>query len=466
MNPVTGRMDRGTMSLQDEIAFGTRAHEELLQEYSRLDSPALQQYVAGVGNRLAAQTHRPELTWTFTVLDSPDINAFATTGGYVYITRGLMAYLNSEAELAGVLGHEMGHITARHVARQQRDQQIGGLLQVIGVLGGAYLGGERGAELGAQIAGGGAQAAWLLPRSREHELEADRLGMDYLARSAIDPQAMTRVIDVLKLQETYSNDRARALGRPMQRMPSWLATHPSNDERLAQLRGRTTPAGASGTTNDPGRDRYLRAIDGMAYGDSRAQGVSRGAHFFHEPLGFTLKKPAAWQFQNSSERLIVVSQDQQAAVILAAVPGMNGDHNRIIREALKADSGRPERINLNGLPATYFFGTRQGEEIEATIVTFRNYDYVLSPMAQSREAQARYRNEVLAVINSFRAMNADDVRAARPFVLHTVAMPRSGSFRDLSAAPELGDAESQLRVLNQAYPSGTVAAGRLVKTIQ
>jgi predicted Zn-dependent protease len=463
MNPVTGRMDRGTMSFQEELAFGAKAHAELLEEYASLNNPALQQYVASVGNRLAAQTHRPELKWTFTVLDSPDINAFATTGGYVYITRGLMAYLNSEAELAGVLGHEMGHITARHVARQQRDQQVGGLLQFIGILGGAYLGGERGAELGAQIAGGGTQAGWLLPRSREHELEADRLGMDYLGRSAIDPQAMVRVIDVLKLQETYSTDRARALGRPMQRMPSWLATHPSNDERLAQLRGRTT---ASVPAGDPGRDRYLRAIDGMPYGDSREQGISRGQNFYHEPLGFTLRKPATWQFQNTSERLIAVSPDQQAAVMLAGVPGMNGDHNRIIREALKADAGRPERITLNGLPATYFIGSRQGKEVEATIVTFRNADYVLAPMAQSREAQSRYRNDVLAIINSFRAVNADDIRAARPHTLRTVAMPRNGSFRELTAAAELNDAESQLRLLNQAYPSGTIEPGRLVKTIQ
>ncbi|MBL8521934.1 MAG: M48 family metalloprotease [Betaproteobacteria bacterium] len=463
MNPVTGRMDRGTMSEQEELSFGARAHEELLQEHARLANPGLQQYVSGVGSRLAKHTHRPELTWTFTVLDSPDINAFATTGGYVYITRGLMAYLNSEAELAGVLGHEMGHITARHVARQQRDQQIGGLLQAIGVLGGAYLGGERGAELGAQLAGGGTQAGWLLPRSREHELEADRLGMDYLSRSAFNPRAMIQVIDVLKLQETYASDRARALGRPMQRMPGWLATHPSNEERLAQLHGR---AYAGAPPDDAGRDRYLRAIDGMTFGDSREQGVARGQNFFHEPLGFTLRKPVAWQFRNSPQQLVAVSPDQQAAVVLALVPGMQGDHGRIIREVLKADSGRPERITLNGLPATYFLGARQGREIEATIVTLRNSDFVLAPLAQSREAQTRYRSEALFVLNSFRAMTAEDVRAARPRILRTVAMPKSGQFRDLPVATDLEDVETQLRVLNQAYPAGAIAPGRLVKTVQ
>ncbi|HEX4858746.1 MAG TPA: M48 family metalloprotease, partial [Usitatibacteraceae bacterium] len=179
VNPVSGKKEIATMDENDEIVAGRQQHEELLKEYPRLENPALQAYVNEVGMRIARNTHRPNLPWTFTVLDSPEVNAFATTGGYVYITRGIMAYLNSEEELAGVLGHEMGHITARHVARQSRDQAVAQGLSIVGMLLGAYYGGERGAEAGANIVGSAAQVGHLLPHSRDHELQADGLGVEY-----------------------------------------------------------------------------------------------------------------------------------------------------------------------------------------------------------------------------------------------------------------------------------------------
>lgn len=469
VNPVSGRTERDTSSEQEEIQQGAAYHQEILKEYPVLNNPALQQYVSTLGKKLASHSHRANLPWTFTVLDSPEVNAFATAGGYVYITRGIMAHLESEAELSGVLAHEIGHITARHVPRHTRDQKWASFGQLLAMGVGAYLGGEQGAQLGAQLGGAVAQQGFLLPRSRDHELQADKLGAEYLQRIQYDPRSMAEVIGALKLQETFASDQARAAGKAVAPRSNWFATHPSNEQRLDELK--KTAAQYAGQYQDPGRDRYLRAIDGIVYGDSREQGLARGEFFYHEPLGFVMKRPSTWRFQNTPEQLLAISDDEQVAVILQAVPGANGDHNRIIREVLKADSGRPERITLNGFPATYFFGTSQGKEVEATIVSIKNADFVFAPIAKSAQAKQRHRTAALSVIESLRPFTSSDARAATPYTIRAVPMPRTApgqGFRELARTSALGAAnpEAQLRLINQAYPSGEIEPGRLVKIIQ
>lgn len=469
VNPVSGKKEIATMDEGEEIANGRAQHDEILKQHSRLNNPALQAYVTGVGMRIARETHRPNLPWTITVLDSPEVNAFATTGGYVYITRGIMAHLNSEEELAGVLGHEMGHITARHVARQSRDQSIAQGLTLLGALLGGYYGGEQGAQTGAQVVGGVAQVGHLLPHSRDHENQADGLGVEYLDKAGYDPKAMARVIDVLRLQESFAEDESRAGGvARLNRMPAWLATHPANAERLLHA---TYAAGLhpAKPNADAGRDRYLRAIDGLVFGDSRENGVMRGRQFFHEPLNFTMTRPERWKFQNESDKLTVISPDQAAAIVIAPAKP-RGNHEQAIRNMLKPDSGRSERITINGNPATYFSGARQSNPIEATVVSIADADFVMVPLAKSPLAQQQYRREVLEIMNSVRRMNAEDVRRAQPTTLRVVPMPHSAAgqgFRELARiAPESSATENQLRLINQAYPSGTIEPGRLVKTLQ
>jgi predicted Zn-dependent protease len=469
VNPVSGKKEIATMDEGEEIANGRAQHEEILKQYPRLNNPALQTYVTGVGMRIARESHRPSLPWTITVLDSPEVNAFATTGGYVYITRGIMAHLNSEEELAGVLGHEMGHITARHVARQDRDQKVAGFGLLLATIAGAYVGGERGAQAVQQVGGGLAQGFVLLPHSRDHENQADGLGVEYLDRAGYNPKAMVRVIEVLKLQENYAEDEARAGGAArLNRMPAWMATHPANDERLAHASYASGLRPAKPNT-DAGRERYLRAIDGIVFGDSRENGVMRGRQFFHEPLNFTMTRPERWKFQNESDKLTVISPDQTAAVVIAPA-NPRGNHEQAIRNMLKPDTGRSERITINGNPATYFSGARQGNPVEATVVSITNADFMMVPLAKSPQAQQQYRREVLEIMNSVRRMNAEDVRRAQPTTLRVVPMPRSApgqGFRELARnVPESGTTENQLRLINQAYPSGTIEPGRLVKTIQ
>jgi predicted Zn-dependent protease len=200
VNPVTGQTEMSVMSEEAEIAEGAKAHQEVLKEYGVYNNPTVQAYVNALGQKLAAQSHRSQLQWHFTVLDSPEINAFALPGGYVYVTRGIMAYMDSEADLAGVIGHEIGHVTARHGAQRATRQQNAGL--------GVFAASVLGAVLESQGFGGAGQlasqasqsvaAGYIASYGREQELQADGLGAEYLSRVRYDPRNMINVITVLK----------------------------------------------------------------------------------------------------------------------------------------------------------------------------------------------------------------------------------------------------------------------------
>src|SRR3989344_796841 len=196
MNPVSGTPDLVFMSESSEINIGSQNDAKIRKQYGVYDNPELQAYVEQVGQKLAALSHRPGLTYHFTVLDSPEVNAFALPGGYIYITRGILAYLNSEAELAAVLGHEIGHVTARHGVRQYTAATATGFV-------GAIIGVATGIGATQDLFNNVFGNAILSGYGRDHELESDRLGAEYLARAGYDPQAIIQVIGILKNQEEF-----------------------------------------------------------------------------------------------------------------------------------------------------------------------------------------------------------------------------------------------------------------------
>ena len=458
VNPVTGRAERTVMDEAAEIAEGRKAHEQVLAEYGAYGDAKLQAYVNDVGQKLARQSHRSTLPWTFTVLDSPEVNAFALPGGYIYITRGLMAYLDSEAELAGVIGHEIGHVTARHGAQRATRQQSAGLgvlaATVLGaVLEGAGVGGAT--DLASQVSQGVA-AGWLATYSREQELQADQLGAEYLARNRYNPQNMVDVIGVLKDQERFAADMARAEGRAPPSGANWLSSHPSNDQRLADIR--RIAAGYQGNYGDDGRARYLQAIDGMGYGESRAQGVTRGRHFFHEELAVAVTAPQGWQVQNTAQAIVIVNAARDAGLVVRLVPASAGaTHEEIIRNLVKPTDGRAEQRSLNGLAATQFAGTRRNEQGQTQAVRVLlvsgpgNRNYLLSRAAKDAAALQRAAAPLAEAEASFRPLSAADRAAAKPWVLKTVPFPRGGFAELARSSPLPAQAEAQLRLLNSAY---------------
>jgi predicted Zn-dependent protease len=474
VNPVSGQAERSAMSLSQEVAAGRQGHQEVLKEYGALANPALQAYVSALGKKLAAQSHRPELDWQFTVLDSPEINAFALPGGYVYVTRGILAYLDSEADLAGVMGHEIGHVTARHGAQRATRQQTAGL----GVLAATVLGavleakGVGGAtEMAGQVSQGVA-AGLIASYSRDQELQADQLGAEYLARNRYSPQHMVDVIQVLKDQERFAADQARAQGRPQPEGRGWLASHPSNDERLQRIRDEALQYPIHGS-EDAGRERYLQAIQGLEFGDSPAQGLVRGQVFVHPGLDLALTAPAGWSLHNSAEQLTLVNASRDAALTLQAVPARAGTrHEDILSRWVGADQGRSDARRINGLAATHFIGTRrnaQGQRsaIELTLVsTSQGAVYALIVAGQPQALQ-HARSELQQATDSFRPLNAQDRQLAKPWRLALRPLPPRG-FAELAKGSVLS--EAQLRLLNGQYsqPGGEGQAlrpGTRVKTV-
>ncbi len=474
VNPVTGRAERSVLDEQSEIAEGAKAHQQVLAEYGALANPRLQAYVNDVGQRLAKQSHRSNLQWTFTVLDSPDINAFALPGGYVYITRGLMAYLDSEAELAGVVGHEIGHVTARHGAQRATSQQNAG----IGVLAATVLGvvlesaGVGGAAQTASQIGQGVAAGRLASYSREQETQADQLGAEYLSRNRYNPRNMVDVIQVLKNQERFAADQARAEGRAAPTGGSWLASHPSNDKRLADIQ--QVAATYTGSYEDDGRARYLQAIEGMPFGDSRAQGVVRGRNFYHEDLGIALTAPPGWQVKNSAEAIMLVNGAGDAGLIVRTVPASAGNtHAEIIRNVVKPTEGRSDARSFNGLAATHFVGTRrndqgQSQAVEVAVVTGPgNRNYLLQHAARDAAAMQRASAQVAEAESSFRALTPADRAAARPWALRTTAYPRGGFAELARNSPLQAQAEAQLKLINGVYGGGAEPRlGAATKVVQ
>lgn len=469
VNPVTGKEERTVLSVEDEIEQGKQAHQQVLAEYGVYEDAQLQAYVKDIGQRLAAKSHRGELEWTFTVLDSPEINAFALPGGYVYVTRGIMAYMESEADLAGVIGHEIGHVTARHGAQRATRQQTAGL----GVLAASVLGAVLGVgDLANQVSQGVA-AGYVANYSREQELQADKLGAEYLARSSYDPENMVDVIQVLRDQERFAADQAKADGKPPSQGVDWLASHPTNERRLQDIT--EIAAGYDGKADyaDDGRGRYLKAIDGLPFGDSREQGLVRGRNFYHEPLGFALTAPEGWKIQNAPDAITLVNAAGDAGLIVRPVPPKAGNsHEEIIRNVFKPTQGQADKRELNGLPATHFTGVRQNQQgqsqrFEGTIVSGpQNKNYLLLYAGKDAAALQRASGGLRQAEASFRPISAADRAAAQPWTLQAVPYPRGGFAELARRSPLPGNAEQRLRLINGMYEGGEPKPGQLVKVVQ
>ncbi|MEZ5645451.1 MAG: M48 family metalloprotease [Burkholderiaceae bacterium] len=470
VNPVTGEAERTVMDERAELAEGRKAHEEVLKEYGVYRDERLQAYVNGIGQKLASQSHRAGIPWTFTVLDSPEVNAFALPGGYVYITRGILAYMESEADMAGVIGHEIGHVTARHGAQRATRQQTAGLGVLAATVLGAVLESQVGLSGGTEMFGQAAQgvaAGYVAKYSRDQELQADGLGAEYLARSQYDPRNMIDVIRVLKQQETFAAEEARAEGRPAPEGANWLSSHPSNDQRLQAI-GQNA-ARYQGTYASDGAQRFLQAIQGMRFGESPEQGLTRGQHFYHSGLGLAMTAPDGWRIRNEPEALTFMSPRGDAALRLLAVPPQAGNsHDEIIRNALKPSTGRVTRGRINGFAATHFEGARQDrngktQSIEATVVTGpKNNHYVLLYLSADAAARNRAMPEMVAAEKSFRAMTEADRQAARPWMVRVVPLPRGG-FAELARQSPVS--AQRLQLLNGTWGRADPPAGQMVKTV-
>ncbi|MGH8727914.1 MAG: M48 family metalloprotease [Burkholderiales bacterium] len=459
-NPVTGERDLALISAEQEVKIGAEADPQIKKQFGVYDDAELQAYVDAIGEKLAKTSHRPDLDWHFAVLDTPDINAFALPGGYIYITRGILAYLNSEAELAAVLGHEIGHVTARHSVQQQSKAQVAGIAAILGSIFVPQL--RTGAGQQALNAIGGALLAGY---GREDELEADRLGAEYLARNGYDPQAMVRVVSALKDQELFDAEIAKQEGREPRRYHGLFATHPDNDTRLKEVvaeAGKVAP-----TRKTENRAEFFEHIDGLVFDDSAAQGVVRDGGFYHAELGLALKFPPDWRIRNSPAEVRAQNNKGDAMMQLLGVPAQSTPE-QTLRKAIRAGFGTEIRsISINGLPAAITATAASGRPARVAAIHLGDKAFLFGAIAANGAAMNRIASEVDESIRSFHAITAEERKLAEPRTLQTITAKSGTSFAELAKRSALDKyAESQLRLINALYPEGEPAAGQKLKIVQ
>lgn len=429
--PVAARTD------PQDIRLGAQFHSEILKATPALDHPGLQAYVDEVGRRLAKHGPQADLAWRFTVLDTPGVNAFSLPGGYVYVTRGLLAYLNSEAELAGVLGHELGHVLARH--------------------GSASTGADTDTlrqALAASRAGG---------YGRERELEANRLGAEILARAGYNLQALPEVMGTLKLQERYVAEHSRADKDMPVTYHGVLSLRSNRDARLRQAvedaERHAVPLPREG------RNELLLKLDGLVFGERPEAVRLRDNLLLHEGLGLALQFPSGWQAQAGAERAVATSPAGDARVEFRR----GGDALQAsLQQAYAFDEGvRFSEGALSGHPAVFAAGAVRGQPTIAAAVRMAGGTYLIAGIASDAPAYARERNTLRGTINSFRALTADERESVRPQALRLITARPGMTLAGLAQQSPLGDdAETRLRLLNGFYPKGEPTTGQLIKIVQ
>lgn len=343
-NPATGERDLNFMSLADEQRIGAAEHPKILAQFGgEIRNARLTAYVTDIGNRVAAKSELANQKFTFTVLDSPVVNAFALPGGYVYITRGLLTILNSEDELAGVIGHEIGHVTARHGSRRQAR----GTLAQIGV---AVLGAVSGQREVAQLGAIGAQA-YLASYSRDNEYESDKLGVRYIARAGYNPLGMAHSLSALGRNADF---QTQVNGKPAGQY-DFFSTHPRTPDRVSRASARATESGAS-TQLPERRNEFLNAINGMTYGASAKQGFVQGNRFSHPVLKFTFTVPQGFRMTNTPQA-VIADGPRNARIVFDMDPDPRAARSfRDLRSyianrwAAKVQVFGLESITVNGLP--------------------------------------------------------------------------------------------------------------------
>lgn len=466
VNPATGQRDFVLMSELDELALGRDYSQQVMKQYRVYDNPALQQYIQSVGERVARVSHRNTLVYRFTLLDSTEVNAFALPGGYIYITRGLLAYLNSEAELAAVLGHELGHITARHSVRQH---SMSTTATVLGSLVSAASGIQQLGQVSHLLATGIVRGY-----GREHELEADGLAVGYLLKAGYPASAMRAVISTLKNQQLFDQQLAVEQGHKPRAYHGLFSTHPDNDTRLQQV---LNQAGSkrSQTMIRPRQDKaFLRRLEGLSFADSEQDGVIKGRNFYHSDLKFKLSFPNAWLIHNKPNA-IKATPSEQGAFIQLSMESLNKalTPRQLIRQRLAQTPILSEMSISDGdyLGHTVVFKGRTpyGQtKVRVAVIYDQTRAFVFYATAKKLTDFKHFDVLFLKTIRSLSKLKRADRARAKPLVLGLVRAEsgRKQFARLVESSPIADHAEENLRLLNDIFPTGKLKSGDLIKIVR
>jgi len=457
-NPVTGKRELTLMSEAQEIELGRKADADIRRSMGVYNDPELQQYVQRIGLRLAKSSERPHLPWTFAVVDSPALNAFAVPGGFIYLTRGILPFLDDEAELAGVLGHEIGHVTARHTVAQYSRQTAAGLgLGVLGIFIPAV-------GRAAPIAEAGLGALFL-KYGRDDEREADRLGVAYNARNGWDPAGVAGMLTTLARLEEASGQRRG--------VPNWLSTHPAPADRVQEVNVFVEEARKTSQASAANQAAFLAQIDGIVFGDSPEKGIVRGGAFLHRDLRFGMRFPDGWEISNTDEQVAAKHPKADHYLILELVQAQQGSLDQIARQQMgKAgfelvDGGRTRINGLDAFVGTYR-GSLQGLGVagaRAAHILHNDRVYLIAGLAPAGQFNAAA-GAFDQTIGSFRPLTAAQASAIRPNRIDLYTARSGDTWSAIaSRASEDNIRPSTLAIMNDYEPSQPPRAGDRLKIV-
>ncbi|HMA16270.1 MAG TPA: M48 family metalloprotease [Kiloniellaceae bacterium] len=456
--PGTGRtFFTGGLSEEGEADLGQQEHPKVLAQFGgAYDDPELNRYVSSIGDFLVQTSERSDLKFTFTILDTPVVNAFALPGGYVYITRGLLSLATNEAEVAGVLGHEIGHVTARHTA-ERYGQTMAANIAGIGL--GVLLGGE------AAQAGGALGGLLLRSFSREQEFEADMLGGRYLARAGYDTAAMAGFLSQL---QAHARLEAALAGQPEKADEfDIMQTHPRTADRIQQAlaQANATPVA------DPlvAQDVYYGKVDGMIYGDKADEGYIRGRTFAHPKLKFSFEVPAGFRLYNQSRAVIARDGERKAIIQFDRAPkpyaGSMSDYLTRVWGAQVRLRG-VEAITVNGLPAATAGVSGNGKDYRLVALRYDADTIYRFVFVSAAERTAALNVPFRETTYSFRKLSDTEAAALKPRRLRIYQVKAGDTPAKIAARMPFGDDNLQhFLVLNGFTEASALTPGQRVKIV-
>ena len=458
INPVTGKRDFMLLSENQEIEMGKNSDPQIIRYFGLYDDKALQRFINEKGQQMAAISHRKNLKYEFKIVDSPVVNAFAIPGGYVYFTRGIMAHFNNEAEFAGVLGHEIGHITARHSAKQYSNA----MLAQAGLIAGVMISPEV-ARFANEIQQG--VGLLFLKFGRDAETQSDKLGAEYSTKINYDAEEMAHFFNTLeRLQKKSGADQ----------IPDFLSTHPNpadrekNVEKEAAKWKRKTGSKSLRVNSES----YLKMIDGIIYGDDPRQGFTEDNVFYHPGLKFQFPYPSSWAVQNSPEQVQFSPKDGKAVMMFTLAQGASAeDAAQKIVQNYKLTVQRSKRDDIHGNNAVVMIADQQGEaeqQVVRTLIYVIEHNSNLYAMigASAKNDFDNYFRTFDESMSGFKSLTDPDKLNKQPERIDIKSVSNNGTFKDAMRNFNMPEKRwEELAILNGMELNERVTRGELLKCL-
>ena len=457
VNPVSGRKQFVMMSEKQEIAMGVASDPQIMAFFGAYDDPSLQRFINEKGQEMVKVSHRSKLAYEFKVVDSPVVNAFAVPGGYVYFTRGIMATFNNEAEFAGVLGHEIGHITARHSVIQQRNAMLGQL----GLIAGVILVPELSQFV--EPLSAGMQLA-LMKFGRDAERQSDKLGVEYSSRVGYDATEMAGFFNTLEREREVAGG---------EEVPNFLSTHPSPGERSNTVAKLAEQWEKKLNLRDPevGRESYLKMIDGLVFGEDPKQGFVESNVFYHPALKFQFSIPGGWKLQNTPQQVQMAPGNGEALLMLSlAGKGSLKEAARNLLEQYQLTLVESKEESINGSKAILMVADRKQEQgtirLLSSLIQYEGLIYSMMGISELSKFD-RYQESFLSTIRTFDKLTDSEKLNRKPEVIRIKTVPQQMTVK--SAFQEFNVPASrfeELAIVNGMMLTDRLNKGSLIKVIE